>query len=101
MGSFKPCGNPKRALVVITWVATRREASVVSLKLRKIGNSVGVILPQATLDALRVSEGDTVYLTDAAEGYRITPYNPDFAAQMKIAQKIMKKRKNALRELAR
>jgi len=74
---------------------------MVALKLRKIGNSVGVILPQATLDALHVDEGDTVFLTSSAEGFRLTPYSPEFEAQMSVVRKIMKKRKNALRELAR
>ena len=74
---------------------------MVALKLRKVGNSVGVILPQATLEALHVATGDTVYLTTSAEGVRLTPYDPDFANQMAIARKIMKKRRNALRELAR
>ena len=74
---------------------------MVALKLRKVGNSVGVILPQATLDALHVEEGDTVFLTTSAEGYRLTPYSPEFESQMSVARKIMKKRKNALRELAR
>jgi putative addiction module antidote len=74
---------------------------MVALKLRKIGNSVGVILPQATLDALHVDEGDTVFLTSSVEGFRLTPYSPEFEAQMSVARKIMKKRKNALRELAR
>ena len=41
---------------------------MVGLKLRKIGNSVGIILPQATLDVLRVDEGDTVFLTSSVEG---------------------------------
>ena len=74
---------------------------MVALKLRRVGNSVGVILPQATLDALHVAAGDTLYLTAAPDGFRVTPYNPDFAHQMTVARKIMKKRKNALRELAR
>jgi putative addiction module antidote len=74
---------------------------MVALKLRKVGNSVGVILPQVTLDALHVDEGDTVFLTTSKEGYRLTPYSPDFESQMTIARKIMKKRRNALRELAR
>ncbi len=74
---------------------------MVALKLRKIGNSVGVILPQATLDSLHVGTGDTLYLTAATDGYRLTPYDPDFARQMTAARKIMNKRKNALRELAR
>jgi putative addiction module antidote len=74
---------------------------MVALKLRKIGNSVGAIIPQATLDELRVGEGDTVYLTSSAEGVRLTPYNPDFERQMSLALEIMKKRRNAYRELAR
>jgi len=74
---------------------------MMALKLRKVGNSVGVILPQTALDALHVDEGDTVFLTTSAEGYRLTPYSPEFEAQMSVARKIMKKRKNALRELAR
>ena len=74
---------------------------MVALKLRKIGNSVGVILPQATLDALHVDEGDTVFLTSSGEGFRLTPDSPEFEAQMSAARKIMRKRKNALRELAK
>jgi putative addiction module antidote len=74
---------------------------MVALKLRKIGNSVGVIFPQVTLDALHVDEGDTVFLTTSAEGYRLTPYSKEFETQMSVARKIMNKRKNALRELAR
>jgi putative addiction module antidote len=74
---------------------------MVALKLRKVGNSVGVILPQATLDSLHVDEGDTLFLTESAEGVRLTPYSPEFERQMTVARKIMKKRRNALRELAR
>jgi len=32
---------------------------------------------------------------------RITAHNPEFAEQMKAARAIMKKRRNALRELAK
>ena len=74
---------------------------MVALKLRKVGNSVGVILPQTVLDSLRVDEGDTVFLTSSADGFRLTPYSPEFETQMSAARKIMKKRRNALRELAR
>lgn len=74
---------------------------MVSLKVRKIGNSWGVILPQATLDELNVGEGDTLFLTRSAEGFRLTPYDPEFERQMSLARKIMKKRRNAYRELAR
>ena len=74
---------------------------MIALKLRKIGNSVGVILPQAALDALHVGNGDTLFLTEAADGYRLTPYSPEFETQMRRARKIIAKRRNALRELAK
>ncbi|MBW8727582.1 MAG: AbrB/MazE/SpoVT family DNA-binding domain-containing protein [Inquilinus limosus] len=74
---------------------------MVALKLRTIGNSVGAVLPKDVLARLRVQEGDTLYLTEAPDGYRLTPYDPDFGAQMDAARKVMKKRRNLLRELAK
>jgi len=71
------------------------------LKLRRIGNSVGLILRQEDLAALQVAEGDVLHLTKAPGGFRLTPYDPEFAAQMEAGRKIAKKRRNALRELAK
>ena len=47
------------------------------------------------------SRPDAVYLTESPDGYRLTPYNPEFESQMDAARKIMKKRRAALRELAK
>lgn len=74
---------------------------MVALKLTKVGNSVGAILPKEVLARLKVGQGDTLYLTEAPDGYRLTPYEPEFEAQMEAARKIMKKRRNVLRELAK
>jgi putative addiction module antidote len=74
---------------------------MVALKLRKVGNSVGTTFPQEALSALQVGEGDTVFLTPAPGGYRITPYDPDFERQMTVAREIMKQDRNLLRELAK
>ena len=74
---------------------------MVTLKLRKIGNSVGTILPQEVLARMRLGDGDTLYLTDAPGGYRVTPYDPEFEEQMTAARRIMAKRRNVLRELAK
>ncbi len=71
------------------------------LKLTRVGNSVGMILPREVRDKMRVSSGDTVYLTETPEGYSVTPYDPEFSRQMDTARKIMKKRRAALRELAK
>jgi len=74
---------------------------VVRMTVRKIGNSLGVILPAEATAALQVAEGDKLFLTQSPEGFRITPYDPAFERQMKVASKGMKKYRNALRELAK
>jgi putative addiction module antidote len=74
---------------------------VVALKLRKVGNSVGVLLPQEVLATLKVDQGDTIFFTESPDGYRLTPYDPDFERQMKAAQTVMKRDRNLLRELAK
>jgi len=72
-----------------------------SLKLTAIGNSTGVVLPKDVLRRLKVEKGDTLYLTETPDGFRITPYDPEFEEQMDTARKVMKKRRAALRELAK
>ena len=72
-----------------------------TLKLTQIGNSVGVILPKEVLARLKVAKGDVVYLTDSADGLRITPHDPTFEAQMKAARSIMHRRRQVLHELAK
>ena len=72
-----------------------------ALKLTRIGNSVGVILPKEVLARLKLEKGDTLYLTDAANGVLLTPYSAEFEAQMTAARGVMKKRRNVLRELAK
>ena len=71
------------------------------LKLTSIGNSTGVILPRELLARLKVEKGDALYVTETPDGLRITPYDPAFEDQMKKARGIMKKRRDALRALAR
>ncbi|MHB8145780.1 MAG: AbrB/MazE/SpoVT family DNA-binding domain-containing protein [Vulcanimicrobiaceae bacterium] len=71
------------------------------LKLTRIGNSIGAIFPKDVLTRMNVDVGDVVYLTDSPDGVRVTPYNPDFERQMTVAENVMKKRRAALRELAK
>ena len=71
------------------------------LTLRKIGTSSGVILPKPELDRLHLEEGDELYLIETPNGIELTPYDPEFEAQLKSAQKVMKKYRNTLRELAK
>jgi len=72
-----------------------------TLKLKRIGNSVGVIIPKEVLARMNLDEGDSLFLIETPGGYRLTPYEPEFETQMAAARRIMKKRRNALRELAK
>ncbi len=72
-----------------------------ALKIRKVGNSLGTVLPKEAVARLHVSDGDVVYLTEAPDGFRLTPYNPDFERQMTVARKVMKEDRDVLRELAK
>jgi putative addiction module antidote len=75
---------------------------ILELKLRKIGNSVGVVLPKEALARLNADEGDTMYLTESTDGgFRITASNPDFARKMKAAASLSRRYRHALKELAK
>lgn len=73
----------------------------IPLKVTQVGNSLGLILPKEAVAALNVEKGDTVMLTAAPDGFRITASDPAFEERMELARKIMKRRRNALRELAK
>ncbi|MFZ0301967.1 MAG: AbrB/MazE/SpoVT family DNA-binding domain-containing protein [Terracidiphilus sp.] len=74
---------------------------MVKLKVTTIGSSAGVVLPKEVLSRLKVSKGDSLFLTESPEGFRITPYDPEFEEQMSLARKFMRDRRDVLRELAK
>ena len=74
---------------------------MLDLKVRKIGNSLGVTLPKEVLKRLHLKDGDKVFLVEAPDGsYRITPYDPEFEKQMRLAEEGMSSYRNTLRALA-
>ena len=70
------------------------------LTVRRIGKSLGVVLPEQVTGSLRVAEGDKLYVTETPDGIQLTPYDPDFAETMDIAKEGMRQYRNALRKLA-
>jgi putative addiction module antidote len=75
---------------------------MVKLKLTTVGSSTGVVLPKDVLAKLNVEKGDSLFLVDAPDGsYSLTPYNPDFERQMKHLRRVMKDRREVLKELAK
>jgi len=89
---FNPCYN----------ICYYMEVGMASTKIRKVGNSLGVVLPKTVLNRLNVSDGDQLYLSEAPDGaMRITPYDPEFEEQMQAAKEGMKTYRNTLRELSK
>jgi putative addiction module antidote len=74
---------------------------MVNLTVRKVGNSLGVILPAEAAAFLKVKEGDELFLTESPDGYTLTPYDPHFEKVIRLAEDFIDHHKNALRELAK
>lgn len=72
-----------------------------SIKIRSIGNSAGLVLPKEVLQHLQVGKGDVLYVVETANGIELTPYDPEFAEQMKVAERVMREDRDVLRQLAR
>jgi putative addiction module antidote len=73
----------------------------IDLKVRKVGNSLGIVLPKEALAHLKVEEGDTLTLTESQDGVRLTTSNPEFAKTMAVFESLSKRYRNTLRELAK
>lgn len=71
------------------------------LKIRAVGNSLGVVLPKDVLARLRVGEGDILHVVETGDGLRLVRHDPEFEKQMDAARKIMRRRRAVLRELAK
>ena len=74
---------------------------MMKLKLTGIGTSVGMVIPKEALNKMHVSKGDSVFLTESPDGYRVTPHDPEFERAMASACKVMRRHRHALRELAK
>jgi putative addiction module antidote len=74
---------------------------MLKVKVTAVGNSMGILLPKEALSRLKAGKGDTLYLIESPEGFTLTPYQQDFESQIKAAEKVMKKYRNAFHELAK
>ncbi len=72
-----------------------------ALKLTQIGNSVGVILPKELLARLKVEKGDTLFVTEAANGVTLTPYDPAIDEQLQRGREFMREYRDTFHQLAK
>lgn len=71
------------------------------LKLTQIGNSVGVILPKEALSRLKLSKGETLFLTETPEGYSLTPYDPALEEEIEAGRAFMREYRDTFHQLAK
>lgn len=84
----KPAGNPK--------------LEINELQIKKIGNSLGLILPKELLARLRLKEGDVLHLVEQPErGMKLTPYDPKHAKAMEIARRAFRTYADTFKALAK
>ena len=70
------------------------------IKITTVGNSTGIVLPKELLARLRMGKGDALYATELPDGIKLSPFDPELAGQMEVAEKIMREDRNVLRKLA-
>ena len=71
-----------------------------TVKVTKIGNSVGIVLPKEVLERLRVGQGDQLHICETPDGVSLTAYDSEFEQQMEVAEKVMREDRDVLRRLA-
>jgi putative addiction module antidote len=71
-----------------------------TLKVTTVGNSAGVVLPTELMEKLRIKKGDILYVLDTPNGVELTAFDAELAAQMDVAEKVMRRRRTLLKKLA-
>ena len=72
------------------------------LQVRKIGNSLGLILSKELLARLKLKEGDKLHVVEQTDrGVKLTPYDPKHAEAMEIARRSFRKYADSYKALAK
>jgi putative addiction module antidote len=85
---------------VITSVIIKVRLKMTTVKLTTVGSSTGIVLPKDVLERLRVRKGDSLHVIETPNGVELTPYDPEFAEQISVADEVMRQDRNVLRQLA-
>jgi putative addiction module antidote len=72
------------------------------LQIKKIGNSVGLILPKELLARLKLKEGDKFHIVEQTErGIKLSPYDPKHAKAMEFARRSFREYADTYRALGK
>jgi putative addiction module antidote len=92
--------GPKNT-VACAYDAGLAKRAPLQLKITQIGNSLGVILPKELLSKLDVEKGDTVFVSEAPDGFNLSAYDPEIAEELALGRDIMRQYRDTLRALAK
>jgi putative addiction module antidote len=71
------------------------------VKVTQIGNSLGVVLPKEVVERLGIARGQMLSLSETTNGLELSAFDPEFEEQMQMAEEIMDRYRDTLRELAK
>jgi putative addiction module antidote len=74
---------------------------MIKLKVTKIGNSLGVVLPKEALARLKIGQGDSVFLTELPDGYRVIAFDEKIVEQVNEGREFMREFRETFRALAK
>jgi putative addiction module antidote len=72
-----------------------------AVRVRKVGNSLGILLTKDVIEVLGVAEGDQLFAVRTPDGIRLTPFDPDFATAIESTREYMRRHRDAMHELAK
>ncbi|MCY4047181.1 MAG: AbrB/MazE/SpoVT family DNA-binding domain-containing protein [Candidatus Dadabacteria bacterium] len=73
---------------------------ITSIKVMRMGDTVGVILPEKVVAKLRVVAGDKLNVTETPTGVSLSRYDKRQEKVMEIADRVMEKERDVLKKLA-
>ena len=71
-----------------------------TVEVTSIGSSSAIVLPSEVVARLRVREGDKLQLVETPNGIELTPYDPELAEQLEVAEQVMQSDATVLKKLA-
>ena len=72
-----------------------------TVRVRKVGNSLGILLTKDVIEVLGVAEGDQLFAVRTPDGIRLTQFDPDFASAIESSRDYMRRHRDAMHELAK
>ncbi len=72
-----------------------------ALRIQKMKDGCGLVLPEEVLHTLGAKAGDTLYVVDTPDGVELVPYDPDIEKVLESTRDYMRRHRNALLELAK